>query len=216
MRVLIWAVFLAGAFASQYFTGSEGRIAYLIAVLVVITLFRRPLVIGLTRVASKLGFMKETIEQMPMSITLVKAAASDEAAKPVAAALSAAGFVDAGAWDISGMPKIKLALMIHPAENFLAAIETASAIGAQLNVHTLYSNGSTATFTNSKLPAPPNAQRCGVTSVRMPGASPKAVLSRARAERTRDGINAMTAEEAPRAYERLYAESIRYRKMQGA
>ena len=215
MRVLIWAVFLAGAFASQYFSGSQGRIAYMIVVLVVIVLFRRPLVIGLTHVASKLGLMKETIEQMPMSITLVKASAADEAAKPVAAALSAAGFVDAGAWDISGMPKIKLALMIHPAENFLAAIETASSIGAQLNVHTLYSNGSIATYTNSKLPAP-RAQRPGMTSVRMPGASPKAVLSRARAERPRDGINAMTAEEAPRAYERLYAESIRYRKMQGA
>ena len=215
MRVLIWAVFLAGAFASQYFSGSQGRIAYMIVVLVVIVLFRRPLVIGLTHVASKLGLMKETIEQMPMSITLVKASAADEAAKPVAAALSAAGFVDAGAWDISGMPKIKLALMIHPAENFLAAIETASPIGAQLNVHTLYSNGSIATYTNSKLPAP-RAQRPGMTSVRMPGASPKAVLSRARAERPRDGINAMTAEEAPRAYERLYAESIRYRKMQGA
>ena len=215
MRVLIWAVFLAGAFASQYFSGSQGRIAYMIVVLVVIVLFRRPLVIGLTHVASKLGLMKETIEQMPMSITLVKASAADEAAKPVAAALSAAGFVDAGAWDISGMPKIKLALMIHPAENFLAAIETASSIGAQLNVHTLYSNGSIATYTNSKLPAP-RAQRPGMTSVRMPGASPKAVLSRARAERPRDGINAMTEEEAPRAYERLYAESIRYRKMQGA
>ena len=215
MRVLIWAVFLAGAFASQYFSGSQGRIAYMMVVLVVIVLFRRPLVIGLTHVASKLGLMKETIEQMPMSITLVKASAADEAAKPVAAALSAAGFVDAGAWDISGMPKIKLALMIHPAENFLAAIETASPIGAQLNVHTLYSNGSIATYTNSKLPAP-RAQRPGMTSVRMPGASPKAVLSRARAERPRDGINAMTAEEAPRAYERLYAESIRYRKMQGA
>ena len=215
MRVLIWAVFLAGAFASQYFIGLQGKIAYLIVVLIMIALFRSPLVIGLTHVASKLGFMKETIERMPLSIQLVKAVATDEAAKPVAAVLSAAGFVDAGAWDISGMPKIKLALMIHPAENFLAAIETASAIGAQLNVHTLYSNDSIATFTNSKLTAP-KAQRPGVTSVRMPGVSPKAVLSRARAERPRDGINSMTAEEAPRAYERIYAESIRYRKMQGA
>jgi hypothetical protein len=215
MRTLIWGVFLVGAFASRYFYGLQGRIMYLIAVLVVIALFHRPLAIGLTHVASKLGLMKETIEHMPMSIKLVKTAATTEAAMPVAAALSAAGFVDAGAWDISEMPKIKLALMIHPAENFLAAIETAATIGAQLNVHTLYSNGSVATFTNSRLPAP-KAQRSGVTNVRMPGATPKAVLSRARAERPRDGINAMTAEEAPRVYERLYAESTRYRKMQGA
>jgi hypothetical protein len=215
MRVLIWAVFLAGVLGSGYFFGPQGRSAYFVVVLVAIALFRRQLVIGLTHVASKLGLMKGTIDRMPLSIKLVKAPAIDEAAKPVAAALSTAGFVDAGAWNIFEMPKIRLALMVHPAENFLAAIETASAIGAQLNVHTLYSNGTVATFTNSKLPAP-RAQLPGLTSVRMPGASPRALFSRARAERLRDGISAVTAEEAPRVYERLYAESIRYRKAQGA
>ena len=129
--------------------------------------------------------------------------------------LSSVGFVDAGAWDIGEMPKIKLALMVHPAENFLAAIETASTIGAQLNVHTLYSNGTVVTFTNSRLPAP-RVQRPGLTSVRVPGASPRTLVSRARAERLHDGISAVTEEEAPRVYERLYAESIRHRKREGA
>ena len=215
MRVLIWAVFLAAGFASWYFFGVLGRLAYCVVVFVAIALFRRQLVIGLTHVASKLGLMKATITRMPMAIRLVKAAAIEEDAKPVAAELSAVGFVDAGAWDISEMPQIRVALMIHPAENFLAAIETASTIGAQLNVHTLYSNGTVVTFTNTKLPAP-KAQPPGFTSVRMPGASPRALFSRARAERPRDGISAVTAEEAPRVYERLYAESIRHRKMMGA
>ncbi len=215
MRVLIWAVFIGGALGSGYFFGPQGRSVYFIVVLVAIALFRRPLVIGLTHVASKLGLMKGTIDRMPESIRLVKAPAIDEAAKLVAAALSKAGFVDAGVWNIFEMPKIRLALMVHPAEKFLAAIETASTIGAQLNVHTLYSNGTVATFTNSKLPAP-RAQLPGFTSVRMPGASPSALFSRARAERLRDGIRAVTAEEAPGVYERLYAESIRYRKAQGA
>ena len=58
-----------------------------------IALFRRQLAIGLTHVVSKLGLMKGTIDRMPMSIRLVKAAAMDEAAKPVAAALSAAGII---------------------------------------------------------------------------------------------------------------------------
>jgi hypothetical protein len=159
--------------------------------------------------------MKGTIDRMPMSIRLVKTAAIDEAAKPVAAALSAAGFVDAGAWNIFEMPKIHLALMVHPAENFLAAIETASAIGAQLNLHTVYSNGTVTTFTNSRLPAP-RAKRPGWTSGRMPGASPGSLFSRARAERLRDGISAVTVEKAPEVYERLYAEFILYRKAQGA
>jgi hypothetical protein len=139
----------------------------------------------------------------------------DEAARPVAAALSAAGFVDAGAWNIFEMPKIRLALMVHPAENFLAAIETASSIGAQLNVHTLYSNGTVATFTNSRLPAP-SAPRPGWTIVRMPGASPGVLFSRARAERPQQAISAVKAEKAPEIYERLYAESILYRKTTGS
>ena len=215
MKALIWAVFLAGAFASWYFFGMQGRFAYFVVVLVAIALFRRQLAIGLTHVASKLGLMKETIDHMPMSIRLVKAAAADGAAKPVVMELLADGFADAGAWDIYEMPKIRLALMVHPAENFLAAIETASTIGAQLNIHTLYSNGTVVTFTNSRLPAP-RAQRPGVTSVRMPGASPKALLLRAKDERPRDGISAVTEKEAPRIYERLYAESIMHRKSVGA
>jgi hypothetical protein len=215
MRILIWVVFLAGAFGSRYFFASEGSFWYYIVVLVAISLFRRQLAIGLTHVVSKLGLMKGMIDRMPVAIRLVKAAAIDKAAKPVAAALSAAGFVDAGAWNIFEIPKIRLALMVHPAENFLAAIETASTIGAQLNVHTLYSNGTVTTFTNSRLPAP-KANRPGWTSVRMPGASPGALFSRARAERPGQGISAVAAEKAPEVYERLYAESILYRKAQGA
>ncbi len=214
MRVLIWAVFLGGAFACRYFFGSNGGFAYYLVVLVAIALFRRQLVIGLTHVVSKLGLMKGMIDRMPMSIRLVKAAAIDEPAKPVATVLAASGFIDAGAWNIFELPKIRLALMVHPAENFLAAIETASPIGAQLNVHTLYLNGAVTTFTNSRLPAP-RAKQPGWTRVPMPGASPGAVFSRARAERPHEGISRVTAEKAPEVYERLYAESILYRKSQG-
>jgi hypothetical protein len=215
MRVLIWAVFLAGALASWYFFGVQGRFTYFIVVFIAIVLFRRQLTLGLTHAASKLGLMKGTIDRMPMSIRLVKTAVIDGAAKLTAAELAAGGFVDAGAWNISEMPKIRLALMVHPAENFFAAIETASAIGAQLNIHTLYSKGTVTSFTNSRLPAP-KVQQPGLTMVRMPGASPQALLSRAKSERSRFDIKAVSVEEAPRVYERLYAESIRYRKMQGA
>jgi hypothetical protein len=215
MQVLIWVVFLAGAFASRYFFGLEGRFFYSVVVLLAVVLFRRPLAIGLTHVASKLGLMKATIDKMPMTIKLVRGAAADPAAGPAAAELSKAGFTDAGSWIIPPMPKIRLSLMVHPAGNFLAAIETASSIGAQVNVHTLYADGSVMTFTNSKLPAP-KAQRPGMTSVRMPGASVDALLAKARDARRRDGISAVTVEDAPGIYERLYADSIRFRKERGA
>ena len=214
MRFLMWAVFLAGALASRYFFGLQGRFVYLVVVLVAIVLFRRPLVVGLTHFAAKFGLMKETIDKMPAAIRLARRSACDDAARPVATELTSAGFLDAGAWDIPDMPKIKLALMVHSGDNLLAAIETAPTIGAQVNLHTLYENGTVTTFTNSRLPAP-KTQRPGLTSIRLPGVSPETLVARARAGRPRDGIRALRPEDAPRIYENLYAESIRHRKAQG-
>src|SRR3569832_2174692 len=107
MRFLMWAVFLAGALASRYFFGLQGRFVYLVVVLVAIVLFRRPLVVGLTHFAAKFGLMKETIEKMPAAIRLARRSAYYDAARPVATELTSAGFLDAGAWDIPDMPKIK-------------------------------------------------------------------------------------------------------------
>ena len=128
---------------------------------------------------------------------------------------STAGFVDAGSWIIRELPKIRLALLVHPVENFLAAIETASSIGAQVNIHTLYTNGSVMTFTNSKLPSA-KRQRPGMTNIRVPGATVDALVAKARAARRRDGISAVKEEDAASLYERLYAEAIQFRKAQGA
>ncbi len=215
MQVLIWAVFLAGALASRYLFGFEGRIWYYVAVLVVIALFKRPLTIGLTHVAAGLGLMKATIDHMPDAITLVKTRVADPEAAPAAADLARAGFVDAGAWIIRELPKIKLSLMVHPVENFLAAIESASAIGAQVNLHTLYANGSVMTFTNSKMP-PPKKPQPGVINVRSPGLPVAALVTKARNARRRDNIAPVREEDAASIYERLYADSIRFRKAQGA
>jgi hypothetical protein len=215
MNVLIWAVFIGGALTARYFFGSQGRLFYLVIVLLVIVLFRQQLVVGLTHVASKLGLMKSTIDKMPDSITLNRTRLVDDAAQPVAEQLERAGFVDAGSWIIRELPKIRLALLVHPVENFLAAIETASSIGAQVNIHTLYTNGSVMTFTNSKLPSA-KRQRPGMTNIRVPGATVDALVAKARAARRRDGISAVKEEDAASLYERLYAEAIQFRKAQGA
>jgi len=214
VRLLIWVVFIAGAIASRYFFGWEGRLVYAGVVLAVLLLFRQQLAIGLTHLTSKFGLMKATIDKMPITIKLARAM-MDDAAKPVAAELAKAGFSDAGTWDIPPMPKIKLALMVHRSDNFLAAIETASAIGAQVNIHTLYYDGKVTTFTNSRLPAP-RAMWPAVTMVRMPGVAPAALLAKARNDRRRDGIRTVSVDEAPRIYEHLYTEAIKYRKAHGA
>lgn len=214
IQVVIWAVYLLGALASRYFFGWNGRIAYLVIVGVLILLFKRQLTLWLTHVASKGGMMKATIDKMPTTIALARAPTPDAAAQPVVAELAGAGFVSAGAWNIPPMPKIKLALMVHPGENFLAAIETAPSIGAQVNIHTLYGDDKVVTYTNTRLPAP-RALRPQITYTRLPGLAPAALFAQARAGRRRDGIRAVSADEAPRIYERLYADSIRYRKEKG-
>src|SRR5262249_25453350 len=173
--------------ASTYSFGPPGRIASLVVVGGLIVAFKRPLVIALTHFASKTGLIEATIDKMPLRIALSRAAGPDAAALPVAAELTKAGFTHAGAWDIPPMPKIKLSLMVHRAENCLAAIESGSSIGAQVNIHTLYDDGKVVTFTNTQLPAP-KALRPEVTYVRAPGLAPAALFDRARRERRSDGI----------------------------
>jgi len=214
MQLLIWGVYLAGALVTRYFFGREGALVYAALVGLVIAVFRKPLTIALTHAASKLGLMKATIHKLPMSIDLARAASLDEAAKPIAAQLAAAGFEDAGAWDIPPLPKIKLALMVHRGDRFLAAIETAAPIGAQVNIHTLYDDGGVVSFTNSRLPAPPVLPD-GLSLTRMPGVTPTALLDAARRERRRGGMITLTTEDAPRIYEQLYARITRSRKTHG-
>jgi hypothetical protein len=89
----------------------------------VITLFRRPLVLALTRLATQLGLMRGTIDRMPSAIHLTRASGPTDAARPILATLAASNFVDAGAWNIAEMPKIEVALMVQREEGFLAAVE---------------------------------------------------------------------------------------------
>ena len=69
-------------------------------------------------------------------------------------------------------------------------------------------------LTNSELPLPralrPNAQRTQV-----PRCSPDALVTRARAQRPKTPFRPLSVEEAPRLYEQLYADEIRFRKTAG-
>jgi hypothetical protein len=214
IQVLIWGVYFAGAYISTYFFGLPGRIAYLLIVGLIVLAFNRQISIALTHLVSKMGWMKATIDKMPNTIALTRAAGPDERALPIAAELAKAGFTHAGAWNIPPMPKIKLALMVHRDENFLAAIETASTVVAQVNLHTLYDDDKVVSYTNTRLPAP-RAMPPEITYVRVPGVAPTALFEQARRERRRNGIRNVSIEEAPHIYERLYAAATQYRKAKG-
>jgi hypothetical protein len=214
LRLLIWGIFIAGVIAAGFLGGKAGAFVYFVAVFLAIVLFRRPLVPALTRLVSRLGLMRGTIEAMPSAITLTRAPSHAEAARPIMAALAASNFTDAGAWNIAQMPKIQLSLMVQRDEGMLAAVESASPIGAHVNLHTLYPDGLCVTFTNTELPMAkvlrPNVQR-----TRLPRCSPDALVIRARSERPKLPFRPLSIDEAPRLYEQLYADEIRFRKSTG-
>jgi hypothetical protein len=213
MKQLIWIVFLGGAAAVLLLGGPTARLTYFAVVLIAVTVFRRPLTLALTWLASRLGLMRGTIERMPATIHLTRAARPADAARPILAALADARFVDAGFWDIAELPRIHVDLMVQPVEGMLAAVESASPIGAHVNLHTLYPGGQVVSFTNSELP-PPRVDRPTVTRNRLPRSSPAALITQARARRPKVAFLAVTAAEAPGVYERLYAEEIAFRKAQ--
>jgi hypothetical protein len=214
MRQLIWIVYLVGLFVCIHFWGTTGRVVFYAGVFLVITLFRRQLVVALTRLSSKLGLITETIDRMPAAIHLSRAREPAEAARPILAALAACKFVDAGAWNINELPKIQVALMVQPEDGMLAAVESASPIGAHVNIHTLYPDGKLFSVTNSELPAP-RATRPNVTRAQFPRCAPNELIKQAYARRPASGFRSISVEEAPRIYEALYAEDIRFRKATG-
>lgn len=215
MRGLIWMMFIAGVIAAGFLGGETAAIIYLAAVFLVIVFFRRPLVLALTGLASRLGLMRGTIERMPARIHLTRAQGHADAARPILAALAASSFADAGAWNITEMPKIRLSLMVQREEGMLAAVESASPIGAHVNLHTLYPDGLVVTFTNSERPAP-KTLRPHVQRTQVPRCSPDALVVRARSQRPKMPLRPLTVEEAPRLYEQLYADETRFRKETGA
>jgi hypothetical protein len=211
VQLLIWIVFLGGLFLAISYWGETGKLFYLAVMAVIIALFRRPIVLALTRVASKFGLMRDVIERMPSAIHLTAAEGPTGPARAILDALAACKFVDAGAWNIVELPKIQVSLMVQPELGMLAAVESASPLGAHVNLHTLYPDGQVVSFTNSELP-PPRATRPNVTRTQVPRCSPGALVTRARNQRPGTPFRPISVEEAPRVYEQLYADEVQFRK----
>lgn len=211
MNKLIWIVYLIGYCLVLLFGGSTGRLLYLIAVTLVIVLFHRRLVVALTHLSSKLGLIRETIDRMPSAIHLIAVVQPTEAARPLLEGLAACKFIDAGHWDIRELPQIHVSLMVKPDDGLLAVVESASPIGAQVNIHMLYSDGRVFSVTNSELPAP-RSLPAKVTRRQFPRCAPAALLTELHTMQAGPGVRSIFAAEAPRIYESLYAEAIRVRK----
>lgn len=186
-------------------------LVFIVVIFLATTVFRRQVTLALTHLFARLGLMRGTIARMPEEIHLAPSDGPTEAARPVLNTLAKGGFVSAGNWDISELPGIHVDLMVHQAEGILAVVESASTIGAQLNLHTLYPDNSQATFTNSVLPAP-RRLRPGLTCVHVPRCPPAELLANALAQRPPPPFLPITPADARRLYEGLYAAEIRFRK----
>jgi len=151
---------------------------------------------------------------MSSAIHLIAAARPTEAARPLLAGLAACKFTDAGNWDIEEIPKIKVSLMVKPDDGLFAVVESASSIGAQVNIHTLYSDGRLFSVTNSELPAP-RSLPANITRKQLPRCAPAELAKVVRAMQAGPDFRSISAVEAPRVYEYLYAEAIRVRKETG-
>src|ERR1700694_4607606 len=114
MQLIIWIISLGGMVFTVLHWGQAGQFIYFGSVALIIALFRRPLVLALTQVASRFGLMREVIERMPFAIHLAPVQGPTDAARPILNALLACKFVDAGAWKIGEMPKIEVSLMVQP------------------------------------------------------------------------------------------------------
>lgn len=212
MKQLIWVVFLAGLVASAFFFGRIGGLVYLAGMSAVISVFRRPIVLALTHLSVKTGGDKQVIDGMPAAIHLVQVDAPAASARPLVETLRAcAGLVDAGSWSITEMPKIAASLLVDPARGMLVVVESAQPVGAYVNIHTLYEDGRVVSFTSTELPLPPRL-RPNVTRNRIPKCPPRDLLERARKLPSGDAVREISAADAPRVYEELYAAEIAFRK----
>jgi hypothetical protein len=214
MSLLIWIVCIIGLIVAFYFWGTTGLLMFCAAYFLVIMLYRRPLVLALTRLSAKLGLNRAIINRMPSAIHLSRADESAEDARPILAALATCKFVDAGAWNIDELPGIQVSLMVQQEEGMLAAVESTSAIGAQVNINMIYPDGKWFIVTNSELPAP-GALLPNVMRVQLPRCTPNALVEQARTLRPALGFRSISVDEAPRIYEELSAQAIRFLKGKG-
>lgn len=160
---------------------------------------------------------RDPLAILPLNIHLTHRQEPDKAARPVLAALTSDGFVTAGSWHIAECPVFHVDLMVHPTDGMLAVVESMSSasVGSVLTLHTLYPDAQVVSFSNDKTPAP-KLQRPGFTLTQAPQSDPEALVAQARAQRPKTPCLPVSARDAPRVYERLYADEVLFRKAHGA
>jgi hypothetical protein len=122
------------------------------------------------------------------------------------------GFADAGTWRVREMPVV-VRLFAHPGEHFYACVYQHERIGCWFEITGVYRDGGSVTFTTAREtgldPHPDHP------TFHAPGATPARLFGLAMAERPMRPFAAVSAAEAPRAFERAYAGQVAWLKRHG-
>lgn len=160
---------------------------------------------------------RRAIAAQPDSIALVPSPGADWADVPlrdrVTRELEAAGFSQAGTFDVREMPGLHVRLLVHEAEGARAVVYDHPLAGAWFEIVWRLAAGGSVNVTTIR-PTGLNA-RPGHRMVNLPGATVAAVWARARAEKPAAALAPARAAAAACDFEAAYAESMAHFKRNG-
>jgi len=157
------------------------------------------------------------VQRQPDSIRLL--AAPDDvwrdrsAVDALADGFRGVGFTDAGCFVVHGLQGVALAILVHEQESMTAAVYDHPKAGIWCEVNSAYQDGARASYTNR--PASGLDTRPGNIHQHLPGLGVADLFARALKERPRKPLCPVSIADAPRAFERAYAEGIAWRKRHG-
>jgi len=189
-----------------------GSILFWLGALVVVSLLSPVLkVLIAATVGKQIG--ASALAQQPDRIHLQKATPeawkNRRAAERLAQAFETRGFSDAGVYTIAELP-IVVQLLANGGDSFYAAIYQHPQVGTWFDLFSHFEDGTSVTYSTAK----PNAlkPRPGHPTVNLHGAEPDHVLEKAKAQRPRRPLKAVSAWDAVGVFEKAYEDSMAYRK----
>ena len=161
------------------------------------------------------GLGKRAVEAQPDQIMLQRLAAAnwqDASVGEVVAALSDAGFTDAGAYSVDKMPGVKVDILVKPDDRVAAHVYEHPEAGIWIELVTRYQDGTSTTLTT--LPATGQNQPGWLTTIRTGKAPADDLLRQFIADRRlhRGVMKPVSAEQAPHEFEEGYAHYVLWRK----
>lgn len=135
------------------------------------------------------------------------------AARSLVGALLQRGFQDAGTYHVRELSGLTLQLLVKHDESMMGVVYEHPQAGHWAEVACRYQDGGSSTFSTSRPTG--LAPRPSHPVVNAPGLDPAALYDRAKAERPNRPLEAVTAFTIAAMFERVYAESMAYRKKTG-